>query len=823
MSNLRLKDHTWDAANVYDSALGKTQEQINAEVGTSLAGKQGTLVSGETIKTVNGASILGSGNIEIQGGGGSGEDGYSPVVTISNITGGHRVNITDKTHPQGQNFDVMNGTNGAKGDTGDPAPASAVVPAVESWLEDNITQETGYVIDDSLTVAGAAADAKKTGDEIGSLKSAFDYGSIIGSSVIFESGGFNPSGANQNNAKRLRTIGYIPANVKSVYSENGYQFGIYCYDKADNSYAGFVYANGNVGLDATQFTYRTSFDFDNPAYSDYNFRILCAAPSTQNNISVAESNNFILVKDGAKAFTANSIESIPVLAYNAYIHVEVGYGNTVSLLPRSYAGFVCAVADCAEGDVFTVSGTGAAGGRLWSFIDANNILLSAANAGVSSNSEIITAPQNSAKVIFNSSTNFYNFTRGSIANFSPSAKSELIKNAVVREFPTAIVRPTITHKSGVNQVQGVSDVKGSIFRNGNDFCIIYNENLDGNVNDLPTVSGTGTLAIKYKFFHYENGVESNVSFGELSRKGTTYTTWNSEAAQLDGGCGVPCGSNGLQYFSSAYTGTKRYNGIDNYGLRPCACEISVSSSGVTFGPIQELSLTINGEKGPFDIARIDPTYENYYIYYTTTPPCKVNDTLWYWLQPVINGIAAFKSTNGIDWQYIRVAKTPYQPACEVTCTTIPGNSNADICFAARTRETNRAETETNIFIGRIRVDTVTILTQYKLQSTTSRPYLTTDEKGILLFYNPTSYNECACVRVQQNSSNYQFFFHRWFSLYKDCTWYVVPDASSFVNDYTTLFLVGNNGNVNQNRGLSFMELNVGASPKIIADMAAGIE
>ena len=71
MSNLRLKDHTWDAANVYDSALGKTQEQINAEVGTSLAGKQGTLVSGENIKTVNGASILGSGNIEIQGGGGS--------------------------------------------------------------------------------------------------------------------------------------------------------------------------------------------------------------------------------------------------------------------------------------------------------------------------------------------------------------------------------------------------------------------------------------------------------------------------------------------------------------------------------------------------------------------------------------------------------------------------------------------------------------------------------------------------------------------------------------------------------------------------------
>lgn len=36
MSNLRLKDHTWDAANVYDSTLGKTQAEINEEVSVLL-------------------------------------------------------------------------------------------------------------------------------------------------------------------------------------------------------------------------------------------------------------------------------------------------------------------------------------------------------------------------------------------------------------------------------------------------------------------------------------------------------------------------------------------------------------------------------------------------------------------------------------------------------------------------------------------------------------------------------------------------------------------------------------------------------------------
>lgn len=44
-----------------------------------------------------------------------GEDGYSPEVTIESITGGHRVTITDKDHPQGQSFDVMDGQGGGGG------------------------------------------------------------------------------------------------------------------------------------------------------------------------------------------------------------------------------------------------------------------------------------------------------------------------------------------------------------------------------------------------------------------------------------------------------------------------------------------------------------------------------------------------------------------------------------------------------------------------------------------------------------------------------------------------------------------------------------
>lgn len=45
-----------------------------------------------------------------------------------------------------------------------------VSPVVTTWLDENITQPTGVVIDSSLTVAGACADAKATGDRIRPLE-----------------------------------------------------------------------------------------------------------------------------------------------------------------------------------------------------------------------------------------------------------------------------------------------------------------------------------------------------------------------------------------------------------------------------------------------------------------------------------------------------------------------------------------------------------------------------------------------------------------------------------------------------------------------------
>lgn len=61
------------------------------------------------------------------------------------------------------------GIQGPAGPQGDPADPAQVAAAVDSYLDENITQETGYVLDRSLTMANAAAPA----DLVGDLKSAF--------------------------------------------------------------------------------------------------------------------------------------------------------------------------------------------------------------------------------------------------------------------------------------------------------------------------------------------------------------------------------------------------------------------------------------------------------------------------------------------------------------------------------------------------------------------------------------------------------------------------------------------------------------------------
>jgi hypothetical protein len=109
----------------------------------------------------------------------AGDDGVSPVVTITPITGGHRVNITDADHPSGQDFDVMDGatqdisgkadkvsnaTNGnfagldANGNLTDSGKSSSDFLPSNTPIPDEVTANPQGTATDTLTKLGIGSD-----------------------------------------------------------------------------------------------------------------------------------------------------------------------------------------------------------------------------------------------------------------------------------------------------------------------------------------------------------------------------------------------------------------------------------------------------------------------------------------------------------------------------------------------------------------------------------------------------------------------------------------------------------------------------------------
>lgn len=81
-----------DSIDVSLEAKISTEDSINdavdASLATSLSGKQNTLVSGTNIKTINGSSLLGSGNISISG--------VANPITLSSKVGSNLIGTTNQ-------------------------------------------------------------------------------------------------------------------------------------------------------------------------------------------------------------------------------------------------------------------------------------------------------------------------------------------------------------------------------------------------------------------------------------------------------------------------------------------------------------------------------------------------------------------------------------------------------------------------------------------------------------------------------------------------------------------------------------------------------
>ena len=128
-----------------------TEQYVDSGVDASITvsvGTTSTLPAGSSATVTNtGTSTDPILNFGIPAGatganGQDGADGYSPAVTITTITGGHAVTITDEAHPAGQTFNVMDGQSGTgdmQASTYDPNGTVATAGGIVAYIDATIT------------------------------------------------------------------------------------------------------------------------------------------------------------------------------------------------------------------------------------------------------------------------------------------------------------------------------------------------------------------------------------------------------------------------------------------------------------------------------------------------------------------------------------------------------------------------------------------------------------------------------------------------------------------------------------------------------------
>lgn len=181
-----IGDKQTAATQAVDTARDKALQQVGAstEAAQTAANKAATSAGNADQSAQEAAGSLQELKNGIASGdfkGEPGNDGKSPVVTVTDIENGHRVSITDKDGTK--TIDVLNGQTGKTGATpvltigtvasGDKPSADITGtpenPVLNLRLQPG-PQGPAVALDTTLTHEGEAADAKATGDAISAVK-----------------------------------------------------------------------------------------------------------------------------------------------------------------------------------------------------------------------------------------------------------------------------------------------------------------------------------------------------------------------------------------------------------------------------------------------------------------------------------------------------------------------------------------------------------------------------------------------------------------------------------------------------------------------------
>ena len=216
--------------NLKDRANHTGTQAISTVTGlqTALDGKQDTLVSGTNIKTINGDSLLGSGNLVISGGGGGGES------TATNIHA-----ATSKTTPA--DADELGITDSAAS----WGLKKLTFANLKSWIGSLFVSKSGDTINGNLNFSGAARRITGRFSWSGSLSDQL----LVQTNIPDSATGFYliPSGASDTTA--FGAINNVdPDNCSMLYLyANNAGTGVSSIKTGTGTYLPLVFEVGGVG------------------------------------------------------------------------------------------------------------------------------------------------------------------------------------------------------------------------------------------------------------------------------------------------------------------------------------------------------------------------------------------------------------------------------------------------------------------------------------------------------------------------------------------------------------------------------------------------
>ena len=198
---------------------------------------------------------------------------------------------------------------------------------------------------------------------------------------------------------------------------------------------------------------------------------------------------------------------IPLVA-NKYIDLSGSSVTMSSGVPQfsgSSALYSVGYMECSPGDEFCVSGTGGGQTRLWGFVDSSGNILEKANASVSANRLLLTAPTNAAYIIVHTNTNkkSYHVNHGSLLkDYVSSLKEEI---AEITQSLSEYIEPFEDTKMLTDRwIIGNINASGKIESYTRRICTPYYMLSNDDITILNTHPSTSNPGIRIMSVLYDN-------------------------------------------------------------------------------------------------------------------------------------------------------------------------------------------------------------------------------------------------------------------------------------------------------------------------------